>query len=559
MRWILLLIAVGTSIYAQRELEDLDRVPSGFLVDGRLVDNHLDFSIAGPTSWQWFRPRSEAGVYACISPTGGEYFSLRISERYIGELQLGDVQLIIADISRRHGRELVDEEKTMYRAVDYPMPNSWYVTYTTMNSADIRVGYQTYLAKREKLFIFQTVSYDGTAPSGFKDFVLSFREIKNEITDTETIPASTEETHMEVPVESTLSPTPGQQTETRRKGGTIVAIFFLIIATMAGVVFFLRTRQQRENGQSPKGLGTKTLEHLREETQKNPDDMTGWKSYWERALALQEGDDLMIAGRKLLEDALKRGNPTSAYHYWQHLHHQRGPAAMPLALGNKLAYQLAPNGAREQAAQVLEVALAQPKASFRQLMQSLEMSLPLNRELGQRIYQVVHQHPGKTERDHQRLQEINTLLHQGQVDEGAGTNYPGRKLLVKDITLNRLDASGLEITMDSAQKRIGFTHLVALAVGVLGQQGEKPELVIDIILDDLRQDLQQYRILRARSRTTQIRKLLPNATSTNEAYKEFVRTLLEQSGAYPLPSLDSVLGKYMRVPDQKAWETRIYQ
>ena len=128
--------------------------------------------------------------------------------------------------------------------------------------------------------------------------------------------------------------------------------------------------------------------------------------------------------------------------------------------------------------------------------------------------------------------------------------------LVNAVPLD-LDDEGIRIATRGGRKnRVRYGRIQAVAAAAVQGFAEKPVLVVDLVLNwtDTREP--QMRVIRMRADRFDPRRVAP-AGSALEAFRQLVGTLLERTGATPLPDRDSVLGNPFASFDEPAVYERI--
>lgn len=121
------------------------------------------------------------------------------------------------------------------------------------------------------------------------------------------------------------------------------------------------------------------------------------------------------------------------------------------------------------------------------------------------------------------------------------------------------------LNVENVGKRIFILEKIkAIAVVKISPPGERPFLLIDLLVDDptaptdLTTQQGIIRSLRLLSTTFNPKKFVPQAQSPLEAFKTFTSALLKMSGANPLPNPDSVqLRKIAGFPSLQAYEESV--
>jgi tetratricopeptide (TPR) repeat protein len=106
----------------------------------------------------------------------------------------------------------------------------------------------------------------------------------------------------------------------------------------------------------------------------------------------------------------------------------------------------------------------------------------------------------------------------------------------------KLDDEGLHIaSQGGAKKRVLFDRIDAVAVAAVQGISQKPILIMDLVLNWKETRETKLRVIRLRGDRFDPRRIV-RADTALDAFRALLGTLLERSGATPLPDRDSALG-----------------
>jgi membrane associated rhomboid family serine protease len=94
--------------------------------------------------------------------------------------------------------------------------------------------------------------------------------------------------------------------------------------------------------------------------------------------------------------------------------------------------------------------------------------------------------------------------------------------------------------------RVDYDKIQALAVAAVDGLSSKPVLIIDLIINWNDTGEGPLQLIRLRSDAFDVRKLLPQATRSVDAFRALQEQLLARTGAVPLPDRDAVRGRPFR-------------
>lgn len=105
------------------------------------------------------------------------------------------------------------------------------------------------------------------------------------------------------------------------------------------------------------------------------------------------------------------------------------------------------------------------------------------------------------------------------------------------------DAEGLMIELEGGKKkRIRFDRIEAVAVAAIDGLGDRPVIVIDLILNWMSLTDELLRVIRLRGDRFDPRRMMEGDTDPLQAMRAFIVHLVEKTDATPLPDLQSVRG-----------------
>lgn len=128
-----------------------------------------------------------------------------------------------------------------------------------------------------------------------------------------------------------------------------------------------------------------------------------------------------------------------------------------------------------------------------------------------------------------------------EVVVGALSRFADLKLVEARPVTFHSGVLGLEVTKQRS-KSLPLSKVEAIAVGVVADLGQKPVLVVDLVLNWLSLDDTQARVIRLRSDRFDPRALTPGESRPKRALKSFLTQMLADSGADPIPSREVLCG-----------------
>lgn len=357
------------------------------------------------------------------------------------------------------------------------------------------------------------------------------------------------------------------------------------------LVVFIRQKQQKKQGQSPKGSGKKTTKNASiaeiaasEAGRGNRDKALSilrdnapaehsyevWEQYLKLALAMRAPDDINMAGRNLITLAVKQGDQEAAIMWWDEITEKSPEVLLPHALANSLAAMLVAKERLSEASHILIGYLGRlqnPQASA--MLTSVETLVKCDRVSAYTWMERLMTLSNLSARDEQRRADLKLRLSGSAAPPpipGSAPNAPApaapaqapppaptaihdptapanRRLVAHQAVPTAMEASGLKLMFaNKSQKLLPYASIKTLAVGLIRESGAKPYLLMDLLLSDLTHDA-DVRLLRFDSRQFSPQTLFPQASSGKEAFQQLANLLLQGSRANPLPSREGTLGQ----------------
>ncbi|MCP5057067.1 MAG: rhomboid family intramembrane serine protease [bacterium] len=354
------------------------------------------------------------------------------------------------------------------------------------------------------------------------------------------------------------------------------------------------------------GRFEEAYERLRRAMRQRPDDPDVVVATWDAAAALQRPEEAATELTKQIERWTSAGELQTATDYWcemtllvpdaeidarillrvaQRLHEQdrplearraiehavgRGADDLPPGLALRF-YEVAKCRAPELAADVARRALAwhelpderrrDIEAALRELDRSreradapdpdarregwqgeddraIDLGEPIDLELGSvseplRNVPAALPHPAEPE-------ALAVPTSSSEPGLGSGPRWRDAKIIEGMPTL--LDGEGLTLRRGDRQHVILFSHIQAIAAGAVHGLGERPVLLIDLAMNWNDPDAETLQVVRLRSDQFNPCSLVDGENEALPAFQLLVTTLLETSGAAPLPDLEAARG-----------------
>jgi membrane associated rhomboid family serine protease len=134
--------------------------------------------------------------------------------------------------------------------------------------------------------------------------------------------------------------------------------------------------------------------------------------------------------------------------------------------------------------------------------------------------------------------------------------------------LKVIEAAPLELAEDGVvlqrveggRGRVDYAKVQALAVAAVKGLSPKPVLIIDLIVNWNDTGEGPLQLIRVRSDAFDVRKLMPQATRSIDAFRALQEQLLARTGAAPLPDRDAVRGRPFRTySDLESYQREVLQ
>lgn len=153
------------------------------------------------------------------------------------------------------------------------------------------------------------------------------------------------------------------------------------------------------------------------------------------------------------------------------------------------------------------------------------------------------------------LGEVEELPPDWLGDLGDGARFADVKVV--EGSLASLDDDVVRFRVDGDRKaKIDYGRIEAVAVAAVRGLGQKPILLVDLLLNWTALDADQLQVVRLKSNAFDPRKLAPDQPDALSAIRAIVARLLSESGAVALPSATAAAGQPFEVFDDLVVYTR---
>ena len=352
-------------------------------------------------------------------------------------------------------------------------------------------------------------------------------------------------------------------------GGMVGGVLGMLLAATVGLTQSSASSPQATNHSVRRALEARASGRSREAfdllarvVKQQPSDMDAVAALWDVAGDVGRRSQVHGPMLSLVREQARRGELEIAARYWLELAETGVPVAAEAALLVKLAAYLQQLERPDAAVAALEAALDRPggqepalaarvarlaetldpataeKAAWRALA-SPELGLSDRQELERVLGEVV---------------EPASVWVEKRARQDAGGNSAMKAPI--DIELSERSAEALaaipvslgddEIVLElaSGKRGLGLRRIEAIAVAVVGDQGAKPVVIIDLVLNWMSTSEETLRLVRLRSDQFDPRSLVDDESATaGDAVRIFLAELAELSRAHPLPDAPSVVGQ----------------
>ena len=268
-----LILASSSLLYGQ-SMRNASDVSPDLLEGNRLVERKLGFAMDAPSQWNWKYVRSKR--YAAVHPNGNPFVEISVQPGFKKEL----TNEVMAGWMMGHGQAMQARDYD-FVPTDYPYPGSFLISYPDPSPSSTTIYSAWFFVKNEKLFMIKQTAYEGYPDTNVRVMIASFEEF------------------------------PGTG-----GSGLIFLGIFLVLVLCVGVFFFWKLMPF--GGATAKiGGGGGSLDALRKQANKKPNDLTTWEDYWRKAEMEQAFPDMLSAGMKMIEEESKLGRGDQAMYYWE--------------------------------------------------------------------------------------------------------------------------------------------------------------------------------------------------------------------------------------------------
>lgn len=358
-------------------------------------------------------------------------------------------------------------------------------------------------------------------------------------------------------------------------GGVLGALPALALVRLLG----LDQRAARSSGGDPeleralhersRGNDAVAFERLCELLRARPDHLEASLALWDVGNVIGRRVEASAAMVRAVREELRRGLDAEAVDHWLELTADGFPQEAEPALLIRMALVLREADQRHAAVEALRIALERSEGASRAVVATrvARAAADLDAETAQ---DAAWRALGSLELELEERQALEALL--GEIiprpepsarraplplaeppAEPAPVDPDGRpspiEIDMRERTLDvltavpvELDEVGIRVTIGDAAKRVRYARIQAVGVAAVHGLGEKPVLLIDLVLNWMTTADEKLRVIRLRGDRFDPRALVPGQSSPVAALRVLVETLLQRSDAAPLPDADSAAG-----------------
>jgi membrane associated rhomboid family serine protease len=304
-----------------------------------------------------------------------------------------------------------------------------------------------------------------------------------------------------------------------------------------------------------KGEIERSLKLLSTAVREDPDNVDAVLALWNAAVDSGRPESVAPELLRIMQSALRTDDESLVIGHWGELVAACPELPVDAALAARVIEILMRHGQRENAAATLAAVRRTlgPNARVGPLVRLVRAAAAVDARAAASLARAALARPDLPAELHPELAAIAADAVAPEDDDAArpardaATVLPPPPHLLQVIAAvpQALEDDVLVIAVDGAVRRLGLRRVEAIAVGGVARGDKRPLVVVDLLLDPPWSDRRELRIVRLTSTDFDPRALAPGAQA-QEAFRSFLSSLIELSGAAPLPDPDGARGRPFR-------------
>ena len=319
-----------------------------------------------------------------------------------------------------------------------------------------------------------------------------------------------------------------------------------------------------------KGEDAAAIAALERELAARPDNIDAAMSLWNVCFERGQVDTAMPHMARALGRAVRTNDHSFVIATWEEVLYSGSELAVDLALGVRIANILINDSRHDAARDTVELIFHSVDGStpVAILVRLARLGAALDAPGTAKIAAAALAHPELPPDAREELQAaaaaestVGTLAQgdpESRVSEPDGGDGPTEHTVqVMSAIPRRLVGDSLELEVKGKSRSLALSTIQALAVCGISRAGQKPVVLVDLLLDSPWENRPALRVVRMTSDTFDPCRLIGGEESL-EAFQNLLERLLEISDAVPLPDPDSARGKpFQSFPSINAYQREV--
>lgn len=313
--------------------------------------------------------------------------------------------------------------------------------------------------------------------------------------------------------------------------------------------------QLAENGEDAAAIAA-----LERELAARPDNIDAAMSLWNLCFERGQVDTAMPHMVRALGRAVRTGDRSFVIANWEEVLYSGSKLAVDLALGVRITDILVDDARHDAARNTLELIYRSVDESTPAaiLLRLARLGISLDAPGSGRIAAAALAHPELPPDAREEFEPAATGTEETSADRPPGNGQESaegepevggetteRTVEVMSAIPRRFTGDSLELEVGGKPRSLALSAIQALGVCGISRAGQKPVVLVDLLLDSPWGDRPTLRVVRMTSDTFDPRRLIGGEEAL-EAFQNLLKRLLDISEAVPLPDPDAAVGKPFR-------------
>jgi membrane associated rhomboid family serine protease len=313
--------------------------------------------------------------------------------------------------------------------------------------------------------------------------------------------------------------------------------------------------QLAENGEDAAAIAA-----LERELAARPDNIDAAMSMWNLCFERGQVDTAIPHMVRALGRAVRTGDRSFVIANWEEVLYSGSKLAVDLALGVRIADILVDDARHDAARDTLELLYRSVDQSTPAaiLLRLARLGISLDAPGSGRIAAAALAHPELPPDAREELESAATGTEETSANRPPGNGQESAEgepevggettehtVEVMSAVPRQFAGDSLELEVRGEPRSLALSAIQALGVCGISRSGQRPVVLVDLLLDSPWGDRPTLRVVRMTSDTFDPRRLI-GGEEPLEAFQNLLKRLLDISGAVPLPDPDAAVGKPFR-------------